>query len=78
KAEGARHGLRHARHIDPIAQIHICIDNTCVIQGLLGDAPNSSQEAFLNTHWAPGHQGIVRNEQADRLANAGTKLLADP
>ncbi|OBS15572.1 hypothetical protein FPOA_13641 [Fusarium poae] len=47
EAEGARNALKRACQIDAGAQIHICIDNTSVIAGLLGDAPTSSQEAFL-------------------------------
>lgn len=48
EVEGARHGLRRACQINRNTQIHTCIDNTSVIQGLLGDAPASSQEAFLD------------------------------
>ncbi|KAM5350869.1 hypothetical protein ACJZ2D_017162 [Fusarium nematophilum] len=47
EAEGARNALKRACRIDAGAQIHICIDNTSVIAGLLGDAPASSQDAFL-------------------------------
>ncbi|KAF6785197.1 reverse transcriptase domain protein [Colletotrichum sojae] len=28
----------------------------------------------IQTHWAPGHQGIKGNEEADRLAKEGTTL----
>ena len=74
--------------MDQSTQIHICIDNTSVIQGLLGQAPASSQEAFLDfqqiaervqvqVYWVPRHQDIRGNEQADRLAKAGAKLPDD-
>ncbi|RYC79775.1 hypothetical protein BFJ63_vAg17340 [Fusarium oxysporum f. sp. narcissi] len=86
EAEGARNALKRACQIDAGAQIHICIDNTSVIAGLLGDAPTSSQDAFLefqeiaqavavNVRWAPGHEDIEGNEEADRLAKEGTKML---
>ncbi|OHW97544.1 putative transposon, partial [Colletotrichum incanum] len=65
--------------------IHICIDNTSVIQGIRGRAPDSSQAAVLEIQvvtriydvqirWAPGHQGIKGNEEADRLAKESTTL----
>ncbi|RYP76455.1 hypothetical protein DL769_003621 [Monosporascus sp. CRB-8-3] len=85
EAEGARRGLREAYRINARAQIHVCIDNTSVITGLIGGAPLSSQEAFLefqeiakiagvNIKCAPGHEGIAGNEEADRLAKEGSKL----
>ncbi|KAJ8115175.1 hypothetical protein OPT61_g3113 [Boeremia exigua] len=63
-----------------IRRIWLCIDSTSVIWCLRGDAPPTSQWAFLEcyrameTHnvsikWAPGHLGIEGNEAADRLAN---------
>ncbi|CCF47439.1 reverse transcriptase, partial [Colletotrichum higginsianum] len=53
--------------------------------GYSGETPDSSQEAFLEiqeavrmrdlqTHWAPGHQGIEGNEAADKLAKEETTL----
>ncbi|OHW97429.1 reverse transcriptase RNaseH [Colletotrichum incanum] len=69
EAEGARAGLRRALLTSQGRPIHIRIDNTSVIQGIRGEAPDSSQAAVLeiqavariydiHTHWAPGHQGI--------------------
>ncbi|KAF6817405.1 hypothetical protein CMUS01_12106 [Colletotrichum musicola] len=85
EVEGARAGLRRALLTSQGRPIHICIDNTSVIQGIRGEAPDSSQAAFLEiqeaarifdiqTHWAPGHQGIRGNEEADRLSKQGTTL----
>ncbi|KAK2752250.1 reverse transcriptase [Colletotrichum kahawae] len=85
EVEGARAGLRRALLTSQGQPIHICIDNTSVIQGIRGGAPDSSQAAFLEiqaaariytiqTHWSPGHQGIKGNEEADSLAKEGTTL----
>ncbi|KAK0369583.1 RNA-directed DNA polymerase from transposon x-element [Colletotrichum limetticola] len=87
EVEGARAGLRRALLTNRGHPIHICIDNTSVIQGIRGKAPDSSQEAFLEiqeaarifdirTHWSPGQQGIEGNEAADRLAKEETTLPA--
>ncbi|OHW91300.1 reverse transcriptase, partial [Colletotrichum incanum] len=87
EAEGARAGLRRALLTSQGQPIHICIDNSSVIQGIRGMAPDSSQAAFLEiqeavriyniqTHWYPGHQGIKGNEEADILAKEGTTLPA--
>lgn len=59
-----------------------------------GDAPRSSQWAFLEFHdlvdllrkqgtevrvrWCPGHQGIPGNDRADELAKAGSAGPPDP
>ncbi|KAK1973786.1 hypothetical protein LZ30DRAFT_550569, partial [Colletotrichum cereale] len=64
EAEGARIGLRRALLTAQGQPIHICIDNTSVIQGIRGEAPDTSQAAVLEiqaaariynirTHWAP-------------------------
>ncbi|KAF5527647.1 putative RNA-directed DNA polymerase from transposon BS [Colletotrichum aenigma] len=87
EAEGARAGLRRALLTSQGQPIHICIDNTSVIQGIRGRVPDSSQAAFLEiqeaartydirTHWSPGHEGIKGNEEADSLAKEGTTMPA--
>ncbi|KAF1924148.1 uncharacterized protein M421DRAFT_8983 [Didymella exigua CBS 183.55] len=60
-----------------------------VIWCLRGDAPPTSQWAFLECHsamethdvsikWAPGHLGIEGNEAADRLANLEAQHPSPP
>jgi ribonuclease HI len=89
EVEGALQGLRQALRICSSQPIHVCLDNTAVIQGLQGDASESSQAAFLEfqdyaaianveVRWVPGHQGIEGNEEADRLAKEGASLPLDP
>lgn len=85
EAEGALHGLKQALRIRSPDVIHVCIDNTAVINGLRGQAPESSQATFLEfqqicetrdvqVRWVPGHTGIQGNEEADVLAKNGAKL----
>ena len=56
-----------------------------MIRGLTGNAPKSSQEAFItfqelatiadvHVRWVPGHEGTQGNEEADRLAKEGAAL----
>lgn len=84
EAEGTRRGLHHACSIDQRARIHICIDNTLLIQRLLREAPVKSQDIFpdfqrkiakaqVEIHWVPAHKGIEGNLQADLLARAGAQ-----
>lgn len=90
EAIGAWSGLKHAIRLPPeISQqrIWMCIDSTSVIWGVRGDAPISSQWAFLNCHnimdshnvgvrWSPGHMGIEGNEAADKLAETGALRIS--
>jgi ribonuclease HI len=82
EAVGAWRGLQHTVRQPAFntRRIWLCIDSTSVIWCLRGDAPPTSQWAFLECHgvmethdvsikWAPGHLGIEGNETADRLAN---------
>lgn len=89
EVEGALNGLRQALRSRLGHQIHVCLDNTAVIQGLLREGAESSQAAFLefqdyaatasvHVRWVPGHQGIEGNEEADRLAKEGAALPPDP
>ena len=88
EAEGARHGLLRAHRTYPGRVTHVCLDNTTVIQGLTGEIPESSQDAFIEfqelatmaavyVRWVPGHEGIEGNEEADRLAKEGAALPLD-
>jgi len=82
EAIGAWRGLQHTIRQPELntRRIWLCIDSTSVIWCLRGNAPPTSQWAFLECHgamethdvsikWAPGHLGIEGNETADRLAN---------
>jgi ribonuclease HI len=82
EAVGAWRGLQHTVRQPAFntRRIWLCIDSTSVIWCLRGDAPPTSQWAFLECHgaidthnvsikWAPGHMGIEGNEAADSLAN---------
>ena len=91
EAVGAWRGLQHAMRLDPTSyqRIEMCIDSTSVIWCLRGNAPISSQWAFLNcqqvmeacnvqVRWSPGHTGIIGNEMADTLADDEAKNPSRP
>jgi ribonuclease HI len=91
EAIGAWRGLQHTIRQPELntRRIWLCIDSTSVIWCLRGDAPPTSQWAFLECHgamethdvsikWAPGHLGIEGNEAADRLANLEAQHPSPP
>jgi ribonuclease HI len=91
KVVGAWRGLQHAIRLAPHGhrRLWMCIDSTSVIWGIRSNAPTSSQWAFLEcqtamavfniqARWSPGHTGIIRNEAADRLADAEAKAPSQP
>ncbi|KAH9876385.1 hypothetical protein J1614_003864 [Plenodomus biglobosus] len=90
EAVGALHALQYAiRSGLRFSRAWMCIDNTSVIWCLRGNAPLSSQWAFLACHdametysiqvrWSPGHEGIIGNEEADSLAEAEARNPSPP
>jgi ribonuclease HI len=91
EAVGAWRGLQHTIRQPALRtrRIWLCIDSTSVIWCLRGNAPSTSQWAFLECHgamethdvsikWAPGHLGIEGNEAADRLANLEAQHPSPP
>ncbi|KAF7566119.1 Dimer-Tnp-hAT domain containing protein [Pyrenophora tritici-repentis] len=91
EAVGAWRGLQHTIRQSEFntRRIWLCIDSTSVIWCLRGDAPPTSQWAFLECHgamethdvsikWAPGHLGIEGNEAADRLADLEAQHPSPP
>jgi len=83
EAIGALRGLQAARELTN-GLLYCCVDSTSIIWGLRGNAPFSSQWAFLQFHeicrttpveirWCPGHTDIEGNELADKLAREGAR-----
>ena len=91
EAVGAWRGLQVALNQPHLRlrRIWLCIDSTSVLWGIRGNAPLSSQWAFLRVHnameiwdihtkWCPGHTGILGNEEADSLADREAKDPSAP
>ncbi|KAM5526815.1 hypothetical protein FOXYSP1_20804 [Fusarium oxysporum f. sp. phaseoli] len=86
EATGALEGLKAALNLRDAAtqNISICLDNLAAATCLRGTPSDSSQDVFLEfqalaashgatqVRWVPGHTDIPGNEQADKLAKAGS------
>ncbi|KKO96446.1 hypothetical protein THAR02_11453, partial [Trichoderma harzianum] len=72
-----------------IREILLFLDNSAVVDGILGPTPASSQGAYMGLRqiaqrllprvttrvaWVPGHKDVLGNEEADRLAKEGSEL----
>jgi hypothetical protein len=71
-----------------IGDAYFFLDNSAVVDGLLGIPPASSQHAYIKfgklaeqilprktiVTWVPGHKDVPSNEVADRLAKEGSEL----
>ena len=89
EAAGALAGLEAALSIPGTHTVHVCLDNTAALAGLLGAPSDSSQHIFLRfqhlsqgrdvyPRWCPGHMGIPGNEAADAQAKRGCLLPRPP
>ncbi|RFU74236.1 endonuclease exonuclease phosphatase [Trichoderma arundinaceum] len=73
-----------------VSEIMIFLDNSSVIDGILGKTPDSSQGECMKLRrialelllgiktkvaWVPGHKNVLGNEKADKLAKEGSELL---
>lgn len=72
-----------------IKEILLFLDNSAVVDGILGNTPASSQGAYMGLRkiakelqphvttkvaWVPGHKDVLGNERADKLAKEGSEL----
>ena len=93
EAVGAFEALKLARdriRADPdIKELILFLDNSAVVDGILGPTPASSQGAYMGLRkiakelqpsvttrvsWVPGHKDVHGNEVADALAKEGSEL----
>ncbi|KAL7922562.1 ribonuclease H-like domain-containing protein, partial [Trichoderma austrokoningii] len=87
--EAMKLARERARQDPSINEVILFLDNSAVVDGILGQTPRSSQSAYMGlrkiarellpgTHtkvaWVPGHQDILGNEAADKLAKEGAIL----
>ncbi|KAL7910914.1 hypothetical protein GGI35DRAFT_445956 [Trichoderma velutinum] len=93
EAVGAYKAIKLTReqvHLNPsIRKIILFLNNSAVIDSILGKTPDSSQSAYirlrkiaknLSPHiitevaWVPGHKDIFRNKEANKWVKAGSEL----
>lgn len=82
-------GAYEAMKLASIREVRLFLDNSAVVDGILGKTPDSSQRAYMGLRkiakdlgprvttkvaWVPGHKDVFGNEQADKLAKAGSEL----
>ncbi|RFU78528.1 reverse transcriptase [Trichoderma arundinaceum] len=76
-----------------VSEIMLFLDNSAVVDGILGKTPDSSQGTYMKLRniarellpaikikvsWVPGHKNVLGNERADQLAKEGSELPAYP
>jgi ribonuclease HI len=92
EAQGALEAMKlvqlRIRENPEIGDAYFFLDNSAVVDGLLGTPPASSQHAYIKfgklaeallprktiVAWVPGHKDVPGNEVADRLAKEGSEL----